>query len=155
MSQNLIQVVFFDIGMTLVTKDTKKWNAGAPAVLKQLRDKGLRLGVISNTGNLTRAQLQSQLPPDFKFDVFDPQLVLLSSEVGIEKPTVNKPVLDIFRLAVQRAAAPASSCLYCSEDFLETLAAQRAGMIGARIQPPPQSDLKDLVEMVRLWPLLH
>jgi FMN phosphatase YigB (HAD superfamily) len=149
MSQ-FVKAIFFDLGMTLVSADTTQWNPGAQTVITELRTEGLRLGIISNTGNLTRPQLKNRLPSDFDFNDFDAGLVLLSSEVGIEKPSQ-----DIFRLAVNRVGAPSEQCLYCSEDFLETLAAQRAGMMAARIHPPPASDLRDLVEIVRKVTLLH
>src|SRR5262249_35722209 len=109
MNEFIHNVIFFDIGMTLVAKDTTKWTPGAKALLAELSAANLRLGIISNTGNLTRAQLTALLPPDFDFNTFEPDLVLLSSEVGIEKPD-----LAIFRKAIERAQVPAAQCLYCS-----------------------------------------
>ena len=150
MSQFVHQVVFFDLGMTLVGADTTRWVPGAKTVLQQLGADHVRLGVISNTGNLSRAELQSRLPADFDWNVFDPTLVLLSSEVGVEKPS-----LDIFRLAIDRAGVPAAQCLYCSEDLLETLAAQRAGMAAARIGAPSRGDLRKLVQILRDLSQLH
>jgi FMN phosphatase YigB (HAD superfamily) len=138
------RVIFFDLGLTLVGSDSKQWNPGAQTVLSQLRSADLRLGVISNTGNLTRADLEARLPPDFKWSTFISKLILLSSEVGIEKPD-----LRIFRLAVERAGISAEKCLYCSEDLLETLAAQRVGMAATRVLPPPKSDLKTLPDRLK------
>jgi len=138
------KVVFFDLGNTLVVSGTTAWNPPGKPVLSALKNAGVRLGVISNTGDLTRAKLKQRLPPDFDFNVFESKLILLSSEVGIEKPS-----LAIFELAISRAGISASECLYCSEDFQETLAAQRAGMIGARIQPPPNTDLGLLLDFLR------
>jgi HAD superfamily hydrolase (TIGR01549 family) len=149
MAQKTIQVVFFDLGKTLVASDTQ-WNSSAKAVLSALSQAGVRLGIISNTGDLTRPQLKQRLPADFDFSVFEANLVLLSSEVGIEKPQIK-----IFQLAVERAGVSASQCVYCSEDMKETLAAQRAGMIGARIYPPPDSDLGDIVQSFRKSGLLQ
>jgi FMN phosphatase YigB (HAD superfamily) len=150
MNQFVHPVVFFDLGMTLVGKDTTKWVPGAKALLQQLGAANLRLGVISNTGNLSRAELQSRLPADFDWDIFDPTLILLSSEVGVEKPS-----LDIFRLAISRAGVSAAQCLYCSEDLLETLAAQHVGMSAARIVPPPRGDLRKLEQALRDLAQLH
>jgi FMN phosphatase YigB (HAD superfamily) len=150
MNQFAHPVVFFDLGMTLVGADTTKWVPGAKTLLQQLGAANLRLGVISNTGNLSRAELQSHLPADFDWNVFDPTLVLLSSEVGIEKPN-----LAIFRLAISRAGASPAQCLYCSEDLLETLAAQRVGMTAARIVPPPRGDLRKLEQALRDLAQLH
>lgn len=138
------RVIFFDLGQTLVVTDTRRMVPGAAAALSQLRGAGVRLGVISNTANLTRAQLIARLPPTFDLNIFEPALVLLSSEVGVEKPN---PV--IFSRAVAQAGVPARECLYCSEDLLETLAAQGVGMMAARLIPPPQSDLASLVTVLR------
>jgi FMN phosphatase YigB (HAD superfamily) len=142
-----VKVIFFDLGMTLVDPDTKRWIPGAQAVLKALPAEGVRLGIISNAGAMTRTQLKKLLPADFDFNIFEAKLVVLSSEVKIEKPR-----LDIFRLAVKNAGITAAQCLYCSENLLETLAAQRAGMSAARVIPPPNGDLKDLVQTIRSVP---
>ena len=135
-----IKAAFFDLGATLVLSDPIGWNEGAKAALVSLHALDVRLGIISNTGDMNRAQLTPMLPADFDFGRFDADLVLLSSEVGIQKPLPG-----IFELAIKRAGVPADQCLYCSEDFRESLAAQASGMRAARLEPPPHSDLKDLV----------
>ena len=56
------------------------------------------------------------------------ELVILSSEVGHEKPSK-----EIFELAVTRAAVAANTCLFCTETLLDTLAAQQVGMRAARL----------------------
>src|SRR5262245_14060511 len=135
----LIDVIFFDLGDTLVGTN-RTFLPGARAVLADLRGRGIRLGVLSNTGDMPRAALTSLLPPDFDWAAFEPALVLLSSEVGLEKPS-----LEIFKLAVTRATVEAARCLYCSENAVETLVAQLAGMRAARLQKPPHSDLTELI----------
>lgn len=134
-----INTVFFDLGDTLVISQTA-WAPGAKSVLTTLRGMNVRLGVISNTAQLTRAQVLQKLPSDFDLAVFEPALVLFSSEVGVEKPS-----LAIFQLAVQRAAVAALQIVFCGENLTETLAAQRVGMIAARIQKPPGSDISAMV----------
>jgi putative hydrolase of the HAD superfamily len=136
----LIRAAFFDLGDTLVVAADRSWVPGAREALAALRARGLQLGVISNTGDLSRAQLAPLLPADFDWAAFDPALVILSAEVGVEKPSPA-----IFQRAVAAAAAPAAACLFCTEDLTDTLAAQRAGMRGARVQPPPHSDVDGLV----------
>ena len=54
--------------------------------------------------------------------------MLFSSEVGIEKPKNA-----IFTKAVAVAGIAAGECLYCSENPVEVLVAQTAGMRGLRI----------------------
>ncbi|MEX0676004.1 MAG: HAD hydrolase-like protein [Pirellulales bacterium] len=134
-----INVVFFDLGDTLV-QSSGSWVAGAKSLLADLRAGGLRLGIISNTGQLTRSQIVQLLPADFNLAIFESELVLFSSEVGVEKPGVG-----IFRTAVERAAIGAGQCLFCTENLVDTLAAQSVGMMAARIHKPPASDLPALV----------
>ncbi len=137
------EVVFFDLGNTLVVSG-QGWLPDAQEAVAELHGLGVRLGIISNTGNLTRAQLLALLPPDFPVNLFEPNLIILSSEVQIEKPKVA-----IFDLAIQKSAVKPSSCLFCTETLLDTLAAQTAGMHAARFQPPPNSDIGDLGTMIK------
>ena len=134
-----VNVVFFDIGDTLIFSPTD-WVPGAKAALSSLKSKHVRLGIISNTGTFTQAQLLPQLPADFDWNDFEPALVLLSFEVGIIKPDPA-----IFSLAVQRSGVEATECLFCTEDLEHTLVAQSIGMITARVQKPPQSDIDKLI----------
>jgi len=129
-----ISVVFFDLGDTLVTGETrpKTWIPGANAVLEGLRDKGVRIGVISNTGELTRSELLEILPPDFDFGLFEEALVVLSSEVQVSKPDP-----EIFLEAVKRAGVTAGETLFVGESLEETLAAQGVGMKAARVHNFP------------------
>ncbi|MDQ6788650.1 MAG: HAD-IA family hydrolase [Acidobacteriota bacterium] len=131
-----IKVIFFDLGETLVTAD-RQWMTGAQATLAALREKGLRLGIISNTGNLKRAQLVEKLPPDFDFGDFEENLVILSSEVKVEKPD-----LKIFRLALKKAGADATECLFCTEEPTHIAAAKKAGFKTIQISSP--ADIADL-----------
>jgi beta-phosphoglucomutase len=134
-----VRVVFFDLGETLVRTADRSWVPGAKAVLASARAAGLRVGVISNTGDLTRAQLAAVLPADFDWGAFEPGLVILSAEVGSEKPSPR-----IFLAAAAAAGVP-SECLFCTEDLADTLAAQRAGLLVARVQRPPHSDVAEVL----------
>ncbi len=66
----MISVAYFDLGETLVTQN-RQWVEGAQATLEELSQRGLRLGIISNTRQLTRDDLASRLPPDFDFGQFE------------------------------------------------------------------------------------
>lgn len=136
----MLKVIFFDIVETLVTKD-KQLITGVKAMLAALHQKGIRLGIISNTGNLKRAEVFKKLPADFDFDIFEEQLIILSSEVGVEKPD-----LEIFHLALAKTGINAEECLFCTEDLVHTLAAQQIGFRTAKVIPPPTSDIADLNE---------
>lgn len=139
-------VCFFDLGETLVT-GSRQWLPGAQALLASLKSKGYKLGIISNTANLTpRQAILDILPVDFDIGVFEPTLVLFSSEVGKEKPKKH-----IFLHAVAAAAAlpgtaplQASQCLYVSENIVETLMALYVGMRSIRVQTAPNNDLASL-----------
>jgi len=121
-----IEVVFFDIGDTLISNN--QWIPGAKQLLAELRAKNVRVGLISNTGDWSREQLLERLPDDFDFDEFEDGLVMLSSEIGIEKPKIT-----IFSLAVHHAGVPPSSTMFVCETLSHSLSAQSAGMIAARI----------------------
>src|SRR5262245_10068188 len=67
-----IQAIFFDLGETLVTSP-RQWLPDAPALLASLKQRGMRLGIISNTGDLaSRQAILGLLPPDFNINLFEP-----------------------------------------------------------------------------------
>ena len=96
-----VKVIFFDLGETLLTR-RRELVPGAQGALAELRRRRVRLGIISNTGGMTRRAVIETLPPGFDLGAFEERLVIFSSEVGVEKPDPR-----IFRLAVERAALPA------------------------------------------------
>ncbi len=124
------QAVFFDIGDTLVAN--RQWLPGARQLLADLRSQGMRLGLVSNTGELNRDELSQLLPEDFDFSWFQEAMVLLSSEVGVEKPA-----LSIFMMAISHAGCSPWETLFVAETIEETLAAQAAGMQAIRICHTP------------------
>ena len=146
-----VKVAIFDLGDTLI-HGHRRWILGAQAMLAQLRQMGIRLCVISNTGHLTREVLTNEhLPEGFQWKIFDEPLIILSSEVGLEKPDVQ-----IFKLAIKKAqngltpgsanALKVHECLFCGESLLETIAAQQVGMRTIRVHlPPPGSHIGELV----------
>jgi FMN phosphatase YigB (HAD superfamily) len=161
-----IRIIFFDLGDTLVRKVSASpsglrfgWVPGVKDLVERLQLIKLRLGLISNTGGLTRTQLLQMLPHDFSFDLFDDNLILLSSEVGWEKPD-----LRIFRLAVNQAQnhinpdfrmqVDPQECLFVGESLKEVLAAQQIGMLGARVQETHQSEIGSLDDVLRECGLL-
>ena len=128
-----IKSIFFDIGDTL----------GIPAfspppvrlvrvdlfffvaeLLRSLSDRGLRLGIISNTGDIDGASLDEMFNATGIRDFFDPALRLYSKDVGLEK---NSP--EIFRVAAGRAglAATPQACLFVGEKATERGFASDAG----------------------------
>jgi putative hydrolase of the HAD superfamily len=139
-----ISVVFFDIGGTLVRDGhSQTWVTGAKEALTQLSQTDLRLGLISNTGDLDRTQLAAILPGDFDFQLFDDDLILLSSEIGIEKPDIR-----IFLQAIRQAATSPHRCIFIGENMPEVFVAQRAGMRAIRIFEKQLNDLTDILSLL-------
>ena len=135
------QVVFLDIGDTLVSKTL--WPPGAKEFLAEIGSWKIRTGLISNTSDLTRDQLLKLLPNDFDFSLFEDGLVMLSSEIGIEKPG-----LAIFFLATHHAGVSPWETLFIGENLNEMLVAQKAGMLTARICDA-KSDFEALAKLLK------
>ena len=128
MSVTPMQTVFFDLGNTLVRsvsgQSRTEWLDGAKQSIAVLSGRNVRLGLISNTGDLSRQQLFDELlPTDFPTDRFEEKLIVLSSEVGVEKPE-----LQIFARAVDQAELLPGSCLFLTEEMPHVLAAQQMGL---------------------------
>ena len=129
--------IFFDLGATLVdpvvTPDGEfsgfKVMPDTADGLKRLRDAQLRLGIISNTGNIDADRLRTALNDDKLLELFDPRLVLFSGEIGADKSTP-----EIFRLAAARArqTGDATLCRFVGEDPAERRNARLAHMRTSR-----------------------
>jgi hypothetical protein len=126
-----VRVVFFDIGETLgqlsISPDGRPLRLDlyhyVRPILATLRDKGLRFGVISNTGARPRSEIDALLRAPGVAEYFDQALLLYSSVLGLEK---NAP--EIFLRAAQIAQQAAASCLFVGESSAERVHAAAAGM---------------------------
>src|SRR4051812_19202107 len=107
-----IGVVFFDIGNTLATAEFTADNRlkrlrvlpGVLPVLEALRQRQLRMGVISNTPlQQTHKQLLKILNQSGLGQFFESSLCIFSSAVGFAKPDAQ-----IYRLALLRAGQTAT-----------------------------------------------
>ena len=124
-----VKVLFLDLGDTLVKKGggaRYDWVEGAKAILPQLKTHQVRMGILSNTGTLTRSELLAIMPADFDLSFFEDDLIILSNEVGVEKPH-----LAIFTYAIKRAAIDPKHCVFCTESLRDVLACQLVGMRAA------------------------
>ena len=81
-----ISVVFFDIGDTLAVVDPNVVDRlvlrplpGAAEALRRLSEAGLRLGVISNTGDLTSQTMRRALQDAGLYAFLEPRLLIYSS----------------------------------------------------------------------------
>lgn len=134
-------VVFFDIGDTLGTPKISPPPSRLegldiyphiPNILQQLKDNGLKIGIISNTGNETEDNMKRVLEEAGIYSFFEPNLLIYSSVVGISKPSP-----EIFRLAAERAghATEPKNCLFVGEDSKERKAAHD---VGWQVVPHPR-----------------
>ena len=98
---------------------------GAPDVLRRLRARGCRLGVISNWS----ADLPELLGTLGMGDAFD--AVIASESVGVEKPDDR-----IFIEALARLGVGASRCVHVGDDpGCDVAPARRVGMIPVLVDP--------------------
>lgn len=135
-------IVFFDIGDTigeavvssppLRLQDLRVF-AYVPPLLQRLKQSGLRLGIISNTGPAIGPEagqsINAVLASVGLLGFFDPALLIYSSDVGLTKDDVR-----IFQLAAARAGAALQDCLFVGEAPVERIQALAAGM---RVAPHP------------------
>lgn len=140
MNETTKQVVFFDIGDTLgsprISPPPYRLEGldvypNIPNILQQLKDNHLKIGIISNTGNETEADMKKVLEEAGIYSFFEPSLLIYSSVVGVSKPSP-----EIFRLAAQRAgyATSPEHCIFVGEDSKER---KSAGEVGWRVVPHP------------------
>ena len=129
-----IKSIFFDIGDTLGTAVLSPPPVRlvrldlfpyVTALLRSLADRGLRLGLISNTGDMDGASVDAILNKAAIRDFFDPSLRLYSKDVGLKK---DSPA--IFRVAAQRAGLTdvPQACLFVGDDETERGFAIDAGL---------------------------
>jgi leucyl aminopeptidase len=126
-----VRVVFFDIGTTLgqlaISPDGRPLRLDLYSYVRRIlatpRDKGLRLGGISNTGARPRSEIDALLREAGIVEYFDQALLLYSSVLGLEK---SSP--EIFLRAAQIAQEPAAYCMFVGEASAERMHAAAAGM---------------------------
>jgi Haloacid dehalogenase-like hydrolase len=128
-----IAVIFFDLGGTLgvpVLSPPPIHLVGfnvfdfAQPVLEELHRRGLRLGVISNTGEDGGKAVDAVLERAGILDFFEPALRIYSRDVGMRKDSPR-----IFLLAAERAGEPAGRCMFVGEDPTERAFAEQAGNV--------------------------
>ncbi|MDJ0568868.1 MAG: M20/M25/M40 family metallo-hydrolase [Pleurocapsa sp. MO_192.B19] len=133
MNGTITPVVFLDIGHTLgipkISPPPSRLEGldiypYIPNVLQQLKDNGLKMGIISNTGHETEDDMKRVLEEAGIYSFFKPDLLIYSSVVGVSKPSP-----EIFRLAAERAgyANAPENCLFVGEDSKERKAANDVG----------------------------
>jgi hypothetical protein len=101
------------------------------SLLTALRAKGLRLGIISNTGADGKDVIDAVLSTAGILDFFEPALRLYSHEVGLIK---DSPAIFLRAAELAGHVAEPEQCLFVGEDATERAFAMRAGL---RVCPHP------------------
>lgn len=102
---------------------------GAAETLAELRDRGLRIGLISNcSGDVSETWHETPFAPYFDATVF-------SCEVGAVKPERR-----LYEAAAGRLGVEASECLFVDDNPAYAQGAVEAGMDAVLIDPPDGSD---------------
>lgn len=133
-------IIFFDIGQTLATPrlDANGQLIGftvLPGVLEALealRERALRMGIISNRGNVPAVTVTRALDASGLFDFFDPRLIIFAPK---DSPAP-------FARAAATAGVPPAECFFVGENNEERTHALSAGFAGAI--PDPAHVLKVL-----------
>jgi Peptidase family M28 len=127
-----VQVIFFDLGDTLgtaVLSPSPVHLVGfevfqfVPQLLHGLKERGLRLGIISNTGDDGAEVVDGVLAAAQIVDFFPPKLRLYSKDIGLKK---DSPA--IFRQASKIARVRPQRCMFVGEDATERAFAAESGM---------------------------
>ncbi len=125
------------------------WSGAAPGAhetLQILRERGYRLGVVSNAdGRVQRLLEEAGLATHL-------ETILDSAHVGVEKPDPR-----IFLAATERLNLPPSSCAYVGDVYeIDILGARAAGLrailIGACPAPDPVERVEMLSDLLDLFP---
>jgi len=111
---------FFELWQEAIGHPVDSWIAYpfAVEVLDELKSKGYRLGIISNWDSSARAIIEKH-----GFDRFF-ELIVISSEIGWEKPDV-----EIFNRAVDRAGAAPEQSIYVGDNYYDdAVGCRKAGL---------------------------
>ncbi len=116
--------IFFDLGDTLgvpvLSADLRLQRLDpfdfVPPILRKLKAAGIRLGVISNTGDEPAARVNEVLKVAGLLEFFDPALLIYSHEAGLKKDSPK-----IFLHAAEKAGLKATpdQCMFVGEDAHE------------------------------------
>lgn len=135
--EGAIDVVFFDLKDTLgeVYRPGKltPYRPSTTQLLGAMRDPiGVRLGVISNLpATLSADQGRVMIEDAGLAEYFEPELVVFNHDANADKPSPQ-----IFRFAASKARVAIERCLYVSENLVEVLGCQVAGM-RSQLKPCP------------------
>ena len=134
-------VIFFDIGQTLATArldangQLERFTVlpGVRAALEGLRERSLRMGIISNRGNFPPDTVKLKLDQAGLLEFFDPSLILFAKK---DSPA---PFIE----AAETAGVPPAECFFVGENNEEREFALEAGFAKAIPAPSLVLDVLD------------
>lgn len=121
--------IFFDLTLTLLGKTNDQYHLYSDALdtLKALRERGYRLGVISNLSDgVTVDEVHSFLEECSIASLIDSELIVLSSE---QPESIKKPDKRIFDLALERSGLvnAGDNTIFVTEEYEHIQAARSYG----------------------------
>lgn len=119
---------------------------GAAQALRELRARGLRLGVVSDTSYSTGRTLRRLLAQEGVLELFEPHAMVFSDEFGASKP---RPELFARSLAALRVEQPAHAAHLGDNPATDIRGANAAGMLSVLFDPQGELDLATLAQDAR------
>jgi len=133
-----IEVIFFDIRDTLGEVDRPghlvPYKPSTDSLLKAIKGVvGIRIGVITNLPEgVTAADGRKMLDEAGITPYLDPKGLVINHDAGASKPSAA-----IYRFAAQQVGVDTERCMYVSENLIEVIGAQAAGMKAVLKPCPP------------------
>lgn len=145
-----VRAIFFDLGDTLVVSDGDLFveRPGASATIADLKQLGMRVGIITNTPpGFTVDDLENLLADPSLLDAFE--VLLLSSQAT--SPPKPDPAIFLEAHGLLTDPPPVAQVAFVTENLAEiadqelapTQGARAAGMVGIHLSSAPSSPLAD------------
>jgi hemerythrin-like domain-containing protein/beta-phosphoglucomutase-like phosphatase (HAD superfamily) len=124
-----VEIIFFDVRDTLGEVDRPghlvTYKPSTETLLNAMRDLvNVRIGIITNLPKDVTAEDGRKMLEEAGLTVYlDPKGLVINHDAGADKPSAK-----IFRYAAKQVGVPVDRCMYISENLIEVIGAQAAGM---------------------------
>jgi hemerythrin-like domain-containing protein len=124
-----VKVVFFDVRDTLGEVDRPGhlvlYKPSTEKLLEAMKNVvGMRIGIITNLPEGVTAETGRKMLEEAGITPYlDENGLIINHEAGASKPSAK-----IYQFAAQKVAVPIDQCMYVSENLIEVIGAQAAGM---------------------------
>ncbi|HEX8000785.1 MAG TPA: hemerythrin domain-containing protein [Pyrinomonadaceae bacterium] len=128
-SSKPIEVIFFDVRDTLGEVDRPghlvTYKPSTDTLLNAMKNVvNVRIGVITNLPKDVTAEDGRKMLEEAGITPFlDPKGLVINHDAGADKPSAQ-----IYRFAAQQVGVPVEKCMYVSENLIEVMGAEAAGM---------------------------